>query len=311
MEGLVKVLFRLAEYYTEVSLYEQSLAACYQCEQIIQREGGHLRQFLARVYTDLGMNYTTIFRYEQARQHFLQAKAALEADPTLLEADFSIYPGKRTMATILHYLGRIAEAEGNAQDAMYYYVEGHRYQSMCPEELSASAFYHVRLGELLTSANLLEQARYHIEASQNMFDAIQFSSSGRVLVGLAWASLYEQEGNYRRAKQYIKLAHKEARAKQFPRGELLCLVKLFWLDVRHGRIASALYTLCHAIITWYRGERQHAGLQLLKKYAMQVLVTPVKLFRRSPHSVMGAKTFNAPLTCCICPVHKSKVQDEG
>lgn len=309
MEGLVRVLFRLAEYYTEVSLYEKSLKACHECEQVIQREGGHLQQFLARVYTDLGMNYTTLFRYEQARYHFLQAKATLEADPTLLQAEFSIYPGKRTMATILHYLGRIAEAEGNALGAMYYYVEGNRYQSMCPEELSASAFYHLRLGELLTSANLLEQARYHIEASQSMFDAIQFSSSGRVLVGLAWGSIYDQEGNYTRAKEYITLACTEARIKHFPRGELLCSVKLFWLELKYRHIHYALYTLIQAIIIWYRGERQRAGLQLLKKYFLQVFVMPIKLLKRSPHMVTGAKMFNAQLTYCACPVHKQGVMN--
>lgn len=306
MESLVKVLFRLAEYYTEVSLYEKSLAACHECEQVIQREGGHIQAFLARVYTDLGMNYTSILRYEQAQRSFLLAKATLEADPTLLQSERGIYPGKRTMATILHYLGRIAEAKGNTQDAMHFYVEGNRYQNMCPEELSASAFYHLRLGELLTSARLLEQARDHIEASQNLFDAIRFSSSGRVLVGLAWASIYEQEGNYVRAKKYVLLSRKEARAKHYPRGELLCLVKLFWLALKHWHIPYALYVLIQVIVTWYRGELQRAGLQLLKKYLFQILITPLKLLKHAPHSVSGATTFNAPLTRCTCPIHNGE-----
>lgn len=306
-ESLVKVLFRLAEYYTGVSLYEKSLTACHECEQVIQREGGHLQAFLSRVYTDLGMNYTSIFQYEQAQRYFLLAKATLEADPTLLQAEMSIYPGKRTMATILHYPGRIAEAKGNVQDAMHYYVEGNRYQSMCPEELSASAFYHLRLGELLTSAHLLEQARDHIEASQNLFDAIQFSSSGRVLVGLAWASIYEQEGNYVRARKYILLSRKEARAKHYPRGELLCLVKLFCLALKHWRIHYALYTLVQVMVTWYRGELQRAGLQLLKKYLFQILIAPAKLFKHAPHTVMGATTFNAPLMRCTCPIHNGEI----
>ena len=308
--SLVRVLMRLAEYYTEVSQYKKSLDACYECECVIESDGSKeedLHRYMPRVQTNIGMNYTSLFRYEMARRHFLQAKSLLEQDPMTLQGEQreqSIYPGKRTMATILHYLGRIAEATGNLQEAIAFYVEGDRYQQMCPRELSASAFYHLRLGELLTSAHLLEQARYHIRISQTMFDDIDFSSSGRVLVGLAWASIYSQEGKYTEAKRSIQLAQKEAKEKKYPRGELLCYVKLFWLELWYRHMLLAVYTLLEAMIVASRGELRRGGLSVLKWYLSQVLLTPIKLLQHSPHSVMGAKTFHVPLTGCGCPVHR-------
>jgi hypothetical protein len=50
---------------------------------------------------------------------------------------------------------------------------------------------------LLISGSLVEQARDHLLLSQEIFDAIQFSSSGRLQVSLAWAALYSKEGKLR------------------------------------------------------------------------------------------------------------------
>jgi hypothetical protein len=107
------------------------------------------------------------------------------------------------------------------------------------------AFYHLRLGELLISASLVEQAHDHLLLSQEIFDAIQFSSSGRLQVSLAWAALYSKEGNYARAREYVLAAREETRTKHFPRGELWCLVKLFWLELGH-------FHLYHAIAPFYK-----------------------------------------------------------
>jgi hypothetical protein len=80
---------------------------------------------------------------------------------------------------------------------MRYYIEEYRYLQMFGQEPRARiAFYHLRLGKLLISASLVEQARDHLLLSQEIFDAIQFSSSGRLQVNLAWAALYNKEGNY-------------------------------------------------------------------------------------------------------------------
>ena len=192
IEGLLRVLIRLAEYYTEVSLYEKSLQACREGEALILSDTDQrLQRYYPRVVTNFGMNYTTLFNYNLAEQYLLKAKELLEQ--SLKEQDeYALsrwFLTNRYMATVLHYLGRIAEAKGKLEEAMTAYVQGQGFQDLCPEEVSANAFYHLRLGELLIAASLLEQASDHIRISQKMFDDIQSLSSGKVQVGLAWASI--------------------------------------------------------------------------------------------------------------------------
>jgi hypothetical protein len=48
-----------------------------------------------------------------------------------------------------------------------------------------------------------KEAHDHLLLSQEIFDTIQFSSSGRLQVSLAWAALYSKEGNCARAREFI------------------------------------------------------------------------------------------------------------
>lgn len=305
-EALAKVLLACAVYYTEVSQYSQSLQVCYECEQLIEHDS-QLHKYKAKLLTLFGMNYTPLFRYREARNYLLQAKRLLDekrAEQDELPQD-DIWVS--TMETIHHYMARIAEMEGNVQEAMCYYASSYKCLQMFVEvPRSRIAFNHLRLGELLTSVSLLEQARDHLRLSQEIFDAIQFSSSGRLQVSLAWAALYNKEGNYKRARNYIIEAKEETRTKHFSRGELWCLVKLFWLELGHFHLYRAIVTFIQAMNTWRNGElRRNEGSRLLGYYLVQVLSTPLKLLRRAPHVVMGAGTLNATLSTCLCPLHQS------
>ena len=302
-ETLLNVLLSCAAYYTEVSQYQKALQVCQECEQLIQRHS-HLQKYKPKLLTFFGMNYTPLFKYQLAKSCLLQAKALLDADRGDEAENQDIWVS--SMDTIHHYLGRIAEGEGYVQEAMRYYVESYRYQQMFAQEPRARfAFYHLRLGELLISASLVEQARDHLLLSQEIFDAIQFSSSGRLQVSLAWAALYSKEGNYARAREYVLAAREEARNKHFPRGELWCLVKLFWLELGHFYLYRAIVTFIQALGTWRHGElRRNEGFRLFGHYLLQVLSTPFKLLKRTPHTVMGAGTLNARLNTCICPLHQ-------
>ncbi len=304
VEKLLKVLLSCAVYYTEVSHYQKALQVCQECEQLIQRHS-HLQKYKPKLLTFFGMNYTPLFKYQLAKSCLLQAKALLDADRGAEAENHDIWVS--SMDTIHHYLGRIAEGEGDVQEAMRYYVEASRYLQMFAQEPRARlAFYHLRLGELLISASLVEQARDHLLVSQEIFDAIQFASSGRLQVSLAWAALYSKEGNYARAHEYVLAAREEARNKHFPRGELWCLVKLFWLELGHFYLYRAIVTFIQALGTWRHGElRRNEGFRLFGYYLLQVLSTPFKLLKRTPHTVMGAGTLNARLNTCICPLHSS------
>ena len=124
-------------------------------------------------------------------------------------------------------------------------------------------------------------------------------------MSLAWAALYSKKGNYARAHDYLLAAREETRSKHFSRGELWCLVKLFWLELGHFHLFRAIATFIQALGTWRQGELQrNEGFRLFGYYLIQVFSTPFKLLRRAPHNVMGAGTLNASLTTCICPLHQ-------
>jgi tetratricopeptide (TPR) repeat protein len=303
-EDLVKVLIALTEYYTDISRYDISIRICEDCENII-KDDKQLSIYYPKLMINLGINYYYhLLDYKMAENYLLKAKENLEMSNIEEGEQISDWSNKSNLAICLHYLGRVAEAKGNLLGAMNYYIEGEKYQQMCPEDLSETAFFHLRLGELLTSAKLLNQARDHIQKSQEIFDKIQYESSGRIQVALAWASIYNKEGNYKRAREYMIAAREDARQKKFPRGELLCLVKLFWLDIKYFRIHRAIYTFFESMKTLYSGEleRNH-GLRLIGKYVLQVVLTPLKLLEHSPHTILGTATFNSSISSCTCPIH--------
>lgn len=304
-ETLLKILLSCTVYYTEVSHYQKSLQVCQECEQIIQRHS-HLQKYQPRLLTFLAMNYAPLFKYRLAESCLLQAKALLDTEGERLNEAENQELWVSSMDTIHHYLGRIAEAEGHVQEAMRYYVEEYRYLQLFVREPRARfAFYHLRLGELLISSSLLEEARDHLRLSQKIFDDIQFSSSGRLQVSLAWAALYSKEGNYTQAREYIRDARAESHDKRFPRGELWCLVKLFWLEFGHFHLYRAVVTFLHALGTWRHGElERNERFRLIGHYLFQILSTPFKWLKRTPHTVMGAGTINAKLDRCDCYLHR-------
>ena len=304
-ETLLKVLLSCAVYYTEVSHYQKALQVCQECEQLIGRHS-HLQKYKPKLLTFFGMNYTPLFKYQLAKSCLMQAKVLLDAERDRWDEAENHDIWVSSMETIHHYLGRILEGEGHLQEAMRNYVEEYRHlQMFAYEPRSRLAFYHLRLAELLISASLVEQARDHLLLSQEIFDAIQFSSSGRLQVSLAWAALYNKEGDYARACEFVLAAREEARNKHFPRGELWCLVKLFWLDFGHFYLHRAIVTFIQALGTWRHGElRRNEAFRLFGHYLLQVLSTPFKLLNHTPHTVMGAGTLNARLNTCICPLHQ-------
>jgi hypothetical protein len=311
-ETLLKVLLSCAAYYTEVSHYQNALQVCQECEQLIQRHS-QLEKYQPKVLTFFGMNYLPLFKYQLAKNYLVQAKAFLDGRQEWRDEVEGNDLWVSTMDTIHHYLGRIAEAEGHIEEALRYYVEEYHYLQMFAQEpRSRIAFHHLRLAELLISASLLEQARDHLLLSQEIFDAIQFSSSGRLQVSLAWAALYSKEGNYARAREFVLAAKEEARNKHFPRGELWCLVKLFWLEVGHFHLYHAIVPFLQALGTWRHGElRRNEGLRLFVQYLSHVLSTPFKLLKRTPHTILGAGTLNATLTTCLCLLHQSSSLGQG
>jgi tetratricopeptide (TPR) repeat protein len=298
-EGLVRVLLALTEYYTATSQYKKSISFCKECEQIIIKDD-HLQQYYPTVLTNLGINYFTLFDLQQTRYYLLQAKELLEKDVSEQRERGDQFSGKRVLGTVLHYLGRDAERRGDLPGTMAYYIEGHRYQQLGTEDLDAIAFYHLRMAELLISASLIEQARDHLQKSQQMINDIVIAGTAMTQVRAAWADIYDKEGHYEKAKECIKGAIEEARQRNIHRIELRCLVKLFLLEIRYIRIHYAVFVVFQILKTWRGGELQRSGgLRLLKSTS----VIPFQLSRQFYQFLARRKTPLSSIHACTCPMH--------
>jgi tetratricopeptide (TPR) repeat protein len=292
-DELLRVLQATAWYQIETSQYEQSIQTSRNCLLLIEQKP-NLSSHKAGFLVTIGMAYFLQFNREDSWIAFQQA--SVEAENVKDEASW---------ATSLHYLGRIMLDRGDLLGAMRLYVDAQAHQEKVPYEPVATAFYHLRLAELLLAARLLPQARDHLGKAQELFALVRDDAIGQIQVELAAAEMYRIEGKYPEAFDRIHFAVQMARSKGFYRGELLCLVKLFWLQFGRYDVIGAIHTLVRAMLTWREGELgKNNGLSLLRKYLKQVLLIPVRKLRRKPYTVIGAGSFSQPISSCICPMHR-------
>ncbi len=302
-EGLVRVLLSLAGYYESISHHKKSIAFCEECEKLIIRNQ-ELKKYYPTVLKNIGINYFTLFDLQRTKYYLSQAKELLEKDMTEEHERGDEYFGKRVLGTVLHYLGRDAERRGNLQAAIAYYIAGHRYQELSSEDLGAIAFYHLRIAELLISIPLLDQARDHLQKSQQI---INDTAIAHPQVSAAWMHFYEKAGNYKKAKRCIKYAVEEARQRNTHRLELWCLLKLFLLELRHFRFHSAALVAFQILKTWHDGEFQRRGAKPFNSVSVVLLQILRQLHRFLP----GEKTSLTSIQACICPMHADTAFQEN
>lgn len=298
-EGLVRVLLALSEYYTGVSQYRKSIDVCKECEKLTKVDNDLLKYYPS-VLTNLGITYFTLLALERARFYLLQAEGLLTQELTEQSERGDQYFGKRVLGTVLHYLGRDAEMRGDLQKAMYYYVAGHKYQQLGSEDLDAIAFYHLRMGELLSTASLVDQACDHLRESQTVINTIVIAGTASIQVRLAWTAIYSKEGNYEKAREAVKGAQEEARQKHTSRIELRCLLKLFHLEIRHLQLHHVIYTAFQIMKTGRDGELRRGGVfRFVKRFVS------LKFLWRLSHLYLKGSDRKPPLSTCTCPIHLS------
>src|SRR5260221_5917071 len=77
-KGLIKVLIALAEYYTEISQYPESIKICQECENLIQDNSSTLSGYYALTLTNYAMNYFPLLRHDKAEEYLSRARRYLE-----------------------------------------------------------------------------------------------------------------------------------------------------------------------------------------------------------------------------------------
>ncbi len=291
-EDFIKSLVALAAYYQSSSQYKEAIETCRECQEFIVKHRD-LMKYQPEILATLGVAHFYLFDYSAAINYFEEVLEVVKS-----------YPNDHQAANALHHLGRIAAAQGSLFKAMEYYISASRYQERCPEDLATIASYHIRLGELLTSAGLLSQSREHLEEGQRLFAQIQETSSAQIQIDLAFADIYVLEKNYDKAERAIHKAIESSRTRGYPRGELFGLEKLFWLQFRQFRLHHAICTLYYAMRTWRGGEMgRNRGLRMLGFYFSKVPLILFRILKGSFYNVMGAANPKEKIETCICPMH--------
>lgn len=250
----------LAMYYENSSQYHKMKRIADQCE-ILCRQNINCDRQLARTLLYLGHYYLYTFNFEKAINYMNQAKNIL----------LTIFQEKREkeqrelfklLNNCFHYLGRVYFAEYDFPKAARFYIKAQYFLEKARDEytlsndLGATAFYHLRLGQVLEACKLIESADYHYRKSQKVF-ADCGNPSGQMQVSLARANLIGSEVDDLTANKKSKLetqaeqirkAGQDAISIGYNRGYLEALLRLFLLDIKYFRIRD-LIKVSFAIVT--------------------------------------------------------------
>lgn len=298
-EELLRVLLVLADYQTAISLYNESIATCHKCETLID-EHPCLESYRPAVLTSLGVNYFTSF------SDLVLAKEYLEQGRKLAQQ----YRGNprvlRSLASTLHYLGRVYEVQDQYAEAMQYYIDGQICQDQCPEELGATAFYHLRLGELLIAMQIPHHALNHLMLSQQLFRKTRNRGTGDIQIEFAIAAYYVSQSQNEDAERTIQRAIEDSRTRKYVRGELLCLGYLFFFYLKRMRIDRAFLTGTHVLQTLRSGELRRNNIAVMFRRLPTLLKILFRRLRARPRtSPVGTNTRPSQrISACQCPMHQ-------
>ena len=143
----MKVLLKLIQYHIDSSQYQLAEATCQRAAEVI-KANVEVQRYSAKISDLLGITYFYRFKPRTARHHLEEACQAGARDDD-----------EHTLGEALHYLGRIAMDEGDFAAAMRFLIDGNQHQ---PDNLADTAWYHLRLGNLLVKSGLAQEARDHL-----------------------------------------------------------------------------------------------------------------------------------------------------
>ncbi|MGB3533771.1 MAG: hypothetical protein WBA13_09660 [Microcoleaceae cyanobacterium] len=249
----------LAIYYENTSQFKKIPKILNRCE-ILCRQNHNLEKQLGRTLLYLGHYYFYTFQLDKAADYMNQATNILLAILKTKEKE------KKEILQLLnscfHYLGRVYLAQYNFAEAAQFYIKAQYFLEKARDEytlsndLGATAFYHLRLGQILEANQLIESADYHYQKSQNIFIDCG-NLSGQMQVSLARANLigsFVDNSNYNKKELLEKQAQQiweaaiDAKAIGYNRGYLEALLRLFLLNIKKGRIRD-LIKVGFAIVT--------------------------------------------------------------
>ncbi|MGV9676439.1 tetratricopeptide repeat protein [Nocardia sp. NPDC003482] len=210
------------------------------CEAAASRDPQLRRLYDAVFFTRQGLTYFSS-NAARARWFFEQA---IEAGTENID----IPQVKQAVAEAHHYIGRVLAQNGDLEGAAAEYMIGRK---MSGTGLSGSAYFHLRMAELLFVVGDLNHARFHLDQSDKAFKMTRNDSDGRALLAGAWAQFFLKQGDINSAEDMIADGLAQARQDGLWRPQLILLQQLVFQRLAQRWWRGAVTALLRAVMLFF------------------------------------------------------------
>ncbi|BDT94147.1 hypothetical protein IFM12275_41230 [Nocardia sputorum] len=209
-------------------------------------------QTLAATDAELTRLYSSVFLSRMGWSYFYSdTERAGQCYARAIEAgrdDLDVPQIRQAVAEAHHFRGRLLAQSGDLLGAADEYVTA---QHMSGTGLSGSAYFHLRLGELLLDVDNLEHARFHLDRSDKAFDLTRDDSDGRALLAAGWARYFIKEGDIAAAEEMIERGLARARRDGLWRPQLILLQQSVFQRLARGWRIGAAGALFRALTLFF------------------------------------------------------------
>ncbi|MFF1819739.1 hypothetical protein ACFVWG_20735 [Kribbella sp. NPDC058245] len=248
----LRALLTLARVEIDVSKYRRARRLISQCRAIAHDASAPFQQ---QILVTAGMieYYNDI---DRATSLLTEALAAPDDPPQ------TVIGRQQPRAEALHYLGRIAGDQGRNRDALQLLFAA---QEISEGRLTGRGFHNLRVAEILMRERLLDEAQVHLALARKLFAQGQDTGAGEAMLHSAEATHLLLKDDPAAAAKVLRRATNQSRAKNFPRGELLCNARLAKLELKRRNLNAVLTLIPRTTFVLFRYELRDSTLLLLRK----------------------------------------------
>lgn len=316
IEEKLEAYLTITQYYEDVSDYSKMKDSLEECENLSKSKLYY--NYLAHARVLWGHYYFFQFNFRECRKNLIEAEVLLESilNQNQNKSKENTYNYRR-LCDCLHYIGRTYFEEYEMVKAAEFYIksqcllENYQKENNLQKEALATAFYHLRLGQILENCQLLDSAKEHYLCSRDIFVKSKVSKSGLSLVNLALSNLIKhdsyiiknktQDSTLKKQEHQIKQVLNNSLETGYYRGYLLALLQLFLLYIKHLHIHLALPLIWKAITS--DEFKKSGGLLLLYRYGKKVVFG---IFYKIRFIIWLKLHSKKVLYKCPCPIHQNK-----
>ena len=285
----LRAMLIFTTYHIDGSGYRKARELLEECAKLATRiPDGELHMPDILVTRGISYVYSNPSRADALFQQGISLGEQYSSDPEVRNAIRAAY----------NYRGRLKAAQGDYVDALRYLVKAREYAL---GRLADSAFFHLRLAEILMDHGPIYEARYHLDQSAKTFDQARDLSLGAAQLSSAWARYFLRMGDKPKAERLLKESARSIRQGPTPRVELKCLVELAQVQLSRFKLVSASLTLARLMFVLCARELPSGRMFSLSEFRALASFAP-RILRFPPFGSRGAQE-TYPVTCPCGAAH--------